>query len=178
MSKMVTVDGKSFDCYLENWQLKERIEELGKQITIDYSGFDLHLLIVLNGAYRFGADLSGCIDLPIKVSFVRLSSYLGTRSSGEVTVDEVRDLHLQGKDVLIVEDIVDTGTTLEFLLTLDAIQAAKSVKIASLLFKPTAYKKEFKLNYIGFEIPDLFVIGYGLDYNGLGRNLNDIYQLN
>ncbi len=174
---MVKLHDKYFETYIGHFDLQQRVKELGRQINHDYANQNLYLLIVLSGAYRFAADLSSELEITTEIGFIKLHSYSGTESTGLVSAQLPPSDDVKGKHVLIVEDIVDTGTTIEYLMGLPAIQAAKSVKIASLLFKPDAYKKEYPIHYQGFEIPNLFVVGYGLDYNGLGRNLNDIYQL-
>ncbi len=174
---MVKLHDKYFESYIGHFDLQQRIKELGQQINHDYANQDLYLLVVLSGAYRFAADLSAAITLHTEIGFIKLHSYSGTESTGLVTAQLPPSDDVHGKNVLIVEDVVDTGNTIDYLMQLPAIQAAKSVKIASLLFKPEAYMKNYPIDYQGFEIPNLFVVGYGLDYNGLGRNLNDLYQL-
>lgn len=174
---LVNLHDKFFEPYLAHADLQKRIGEMAVQINSDFDGEELYLLVVLSGAYRFAADLSAGIKLKTEVGFVKVSSYIGIESSGEFNVHLAVTDDLKGKNVLVIEDIVDTGNTLEYLLQMPALQGAKSVKIASLLFKPEAYKKEYKVHYQGFSVPNLFVVGYGLDYKGLGRNLNEIYQL-
>ncbi|MES2628888.1 MAG: hypoxanthine phosphoribosyltransferase [Bacteroidota bacterium] len=174
---VVKLHDKYFESYIGSFDLQLRVKELGAQINDEYANQELYLLIVLSGAFRFAADLSAQLHQNTEIGFIKLHSYSGTESTGLVTAQLPPSEDIRGKHVLIVEDIVDTGTTIEYLMGLEGIQAAKSVKIASLLFKPEADKKDFPVHYIGFEIPNLFVVGYGLDYNGLGRNLNDIYQL-
>ena len=174
---MIRLHDKFFEPYIGHFDLQQRIKELGAQICADYHAEDIYLLVVLSGAYRFAADLSASINLNTEIGFVKISSYAGLSNTGSMATHLPIVDDLTGKNVLLVEDIVDTGNTLEHLLQLPALQVAKSVKIASLLFKPDAYKKQYFIHYQGFVISDLFVVGYGLDYNGLGRNLNDIYQL-
>lgn len=174
---MVKLHDKYFEPYIGHFDLQQRIKELGAEIGHDYATGELYLLVVLSGAYRFAADLSANLSLTMEIGFIKLHSYSGTESTGLVTAQLPPSEDLEGKNVLIVEDVVDTGNTIEYLMNLPSLQAAKSVKIASLLFKPDAYKKKYPIHYQGFAISNLFVVGYGLDYNGLGRNLNDIYQL-
>jgi hypoxanthine phosphoribosyltransferase len=153
-------------------QIQERIRELGAQITQDYKGKQPHLICVLNGAFIFMADLVRRIDLPVSLDFLALSSYGDdTKTSGEVEL--VKDLRypISGKDVIVVEDIVDTGITLNYLMHyLDARRPA-SVKIAALLSKPARRRIEVPIHYLGFEIEDAYVYGYGLDRAQYDRNL-------
>lgn len=174
---VIQVKDKSFVRYIDRDKIWQRVSELSKEIEKDYADKNPLLLCVLNGSFMFAADLFHTIDIPIEASFVKLKSYEGTSSSGNVTValglqDKVKDRH-----VLIVEDIVDTGRTLhDFLPQLQSEQPA-SVKIVSFLSKPSARKFQIDIQYVGFEIPDKFVVGYGLDYDGQGRNLTHLYQL-
>lgn len=174
---MVRLLDKYFEPYIGHFDLQQRIKELGAQIDADYANKELYLLVVLSGAYRFASDLSAALHSPLEIGFIKLHSYSGTESTGVITAQLPPSDDVAGKDVLIIEDIVDTGNTVEYLMGLDSLKTAKSVKIASLLFKPDAYKKEHQIHYQGFVIPNLFVVGFGLDYNGAGRNLNEIYQL-
>lgn len=177
MSKVVQLHDLFFEPYISHFDLQQRIKELGNEISHDYANNRLYLLVVLSGAYRFAADLSGALQLETEIGFIKLHSYSGTSSTGVIHAQLPPSEDLKDKHVLIIEDVVDTGNTLEYLMGLEVLKAAKSVKIASLLFKPDAYKKDYPIHYQGFEIPDHFVVGYGLDYNGLGRNLNDLFQL-
>jgi len=174
---VIKLHDKFFESYLSHEELTKRIREMGEEIERDYAGEELYLLVVLSGAWRFAAELSANIKLDTRIGFVKISSYSGTASSGKCEVQLPVNEEVEGKHVVVIEDIVDTGNTLEFVMQLSALQKAKSVKIASLLFKPEAYKRNYEVHYKGFSVPNLFVVGYGLDYNGLGRNLNDIYQL-
>ncbi|PZA07084.1 MULTISPECIES: hypoxanthine phosphoribosyltransferase [unclassified Meiothermus] len=153
-------------------QIQARIRELGARITQDYKGKQPHLICILNGAFIFMADLVRQIDLPLSMDFLALSSYNNdTKTSGEVEL--VKDLRypISGKDVIVVEDIVDTGITLNYLLHyLDARQPA-SVRIAALLSKPARRRVEVPIHYLGFEIEDAYVYGYGLDRAQYDRNL-------
>jgi hypoxanthine phosphoribosyltransferase len=152
--------------------LQARIQELGRQITNDYFGRDLLLVCVLKGAVFFLSDLARQIDLPLAVDFIAASSYAGgTKSTGEVRILKDLDCSLKGKDVLIVEDIVDTGLTLSYLCDLFARRSARSIAVVTLLDKPERREKAVKIDYVGFEIPNAFVVGYGLDYDERYRNL-------
>lgn len=168
---------KEFVPFIKSDELQKRIESLGLELTNDYKGKRPVFLGVLNGCFRFVADLIQHVDLSCEVSFIKLSSYSGTESTGNVKALTGMPLNLEGRDIIVVEDIVDTGTTIEYLVDTILPHNPASIKIATLLYKPEAYKKEVSIDYIGFEIPNLFVVGYGLDYDEMGRNLNEIYQI-
>jgi hypoxanthine phosphoribosyltransferase len=153
-------------------QIQQRINELGAQITKDYEGQPLHLICVLNGAFIFMADLVRAIDLPLSLDFMSVSSYgSGTMSSGEVKLVKDLDQSLQGKHILFVEDIVDTGLTINYLLKYLESRGPLSIKVVSLLSKPARRKVEVPIEYLGFEIEDAFVYGYGLDVDHIYRNI-------
>ncbi|WP_339876273.1 hypoxanthine phosphoribosyltransferase [uncultured Algoriphagus sp.] len=173
----VKLKDKEFEIFLSNENIDFRISELGSAITQDFSGQELILVGVLNGSFVFIADLCRKIDLQISTSFIKMSSYLGTESTGTVRSILGLEEKIEGKNVLIVEDIVDTGISMDYLLkALSALNPAK-LSIVTLLHKPDAFQFNYTIDYVGFEIPNKFVVGYGLDYDGLGRNLPDIYQL-
>jgi hypoxanthine phosphoribosyltransferase len=134
-------------------------------------------LVVLNGSFMFAADLLKEVTIPCEISFIKVASYHGTSSTGNVTELIGLTEDITGRTVVIVEDIVDTGITLERLMNVLTRKKVKQIKIATVLLKPQSYKKEFKVDYVGIEIPNDFVVGYGLDYDGLGRNLKEIYVL-
>lgn len=153
-------------------QIAARIHELGQAITADHAGGAPHLICVLNGAFIFMADLVRAIDLPISMDFLAVSSYGNeTRSSGEVALVKDLRLPIAGKDVIIVEDIVDTGITLDYLISYLEARRPASVKVAALLSKPSRRQVEVPIHYLGFEIADAYVYGYGLDRAQLDRNL-------
>ena len=153
-------------------ELKEIVKELGKKITEDYKGKNLFLITVLKGAVVFLGDLMRAIEIPCEIEFMVLSSYgSGTTSTGSVKIVKDIDLPLEGKDVLIVEDILDTGFTLSFLVDLLKSRNPKSIEICTLLDKPDRRKVEISAKYTGRKIPDEFVVGYGLDYDEKYRNL-------
>jgi hypoxanthine phosphoribosyltransferase len=153
-------------------QLQARVRELGQQITRDYAGKNLHLLGVLKGACVFLSDLMRAIDLPMSLDFIGISSYgASTKSSGEVRITKDLDVSLAGKDVLVVEDIIDTGLTLNYMVNIFKSREVNSLQIAALLDKPDRHKIEVDAQYIGFTIPNHFVVGYGLDVGELYRNL-------
>lgn len=173
----VTVHDKRFTIYLKEEEIQKKIKELAEQINKDYEGKKPLFIAILNGSFMFAADLFKNITIEAEISFIKLVSYKGMKSSGNVITAIGLDQELYDRDVIIVEDIVDTGKTLtEFLPKLQHHQPS-SLKIASLLHKPEAMQHPLQIDYIGFSIPNKFVVGYGLDYDGLGRNLNQIYQL-
>ena len=153
-------------------KIAERVKELGKQISSDYEGKSVHLVCVLKGAYTFLADLARAMDVPVTLDFLAVSSYNeGTSTSGEVRLTKDLDSSLEGKDVIIVEDIADTGLTLRYLYNMLQRRGPNSLKIVALLSKPSRREIEIPVDYVGFEIPDRFVVGYGLDVDQKYRNL-------
>ena len=160
-------------------EIAYRIEALGKAITKDFENEELVVICVLKGAFIFCSDLIKKINCPLSLEFISLSSYGdSTNSSGNVRFEMDITANIEGKNVLIIEDIVDTGLTIKTLLEMLAVRKPKSVKLASLLFKPVKLKHKVTIDYLGFEIEDKFVIGYGLDYAGRYRELPYIGILN
>jgi hypoxanthine phosphoribosyltransferase len=156
-------------------QIQDRIREMGKEIAADYAGREPHLVGVLKGACTFMTDLAQAIDLPLTLDYIAVSSYgAATKSSGEVKLVKDLDQGLDGRDLLVVEDIVDTGLTLNYLLNVLRARGPRTLKVACLLSKPSRRLVEIPVDYIGFSIEDRFVVGYGLDYNEKYRNLKDI----
>ena len=175
---VVTVQGERFRRYLSAERIQERVAEMGRTITRDYVDTTPILVSVLNGAFMYTSDLMRAIDTDCEIDFIKLSSYGDAKvSSGEVHELKSVDADLEDRDVLIVEDIVDTGLSMEFMKGRLAEHDPASLRVATLLHKPTATQPDLRLDYVGFRIPDLFVIGYGLDYGQLARNLSDIYIL-
>ena len=157
---------------IDRTRLQARVREMGQQITRDYAGKNLHLVGVLKGACVFLSDLMRSIDLPLSVDFIGISSYgASTKSSGEVRITKDLDVSLAGKDVLVVEDIIDTGLTLNYMVNIFRSREVNSLAIAALLDKPGRHEIEVEAKYIGFTIPNHFVVGYGLDVGELYRNL-------
>jgi hypoxanthine phosphoribosyltransferase len=155
--------------------IQARVLEMGAEIARDYAGREPHLVGVLKGAFTFMTDLCRAIDLPLTLDFIAVSSYgPATKTTGEVQLVKDLDTGLDGRDLLVVEDIVDTGLTLNYLLKVLRARGPKSVKVAALLSKPARRLVETPVDYTGFTIPDTFVVGYGLDYNERYRNLRDI----
>jgi len=174
---MIQIKDKRFVPFIKEPELLQRVSALGLQITKDYRGSSPLLIGIMNGAFMFLSDLAKHIDLPVELSFVKISSYESMASTGTIRPLIGLDTALAGRDVIIVEDIVDTGLSMSYILEMVQKSKPKSLQIATLLLKPEALKKNIEARYIGFEIPNKFVVGYGLDYDGLGRNLKEIYQL-
>ena len=173
----IKLHDKEFDIYLSEETIQQKVRDLAAAINKDYADKHPLFIAILNGSFMFAADLFKHLTIPAEISFIKLASYKGMKSSGQVITAIGLDVELHGRDVIIVEDIVDTGKTLHnFLPKLQHHQPA-SLRIASLLNKPEATQFPLDIAYTGFVIPDKFVVGYGLDYDGLGRNLKEIYQL-
>lgn len=173
----IQVLNKTFEPYLKEAAIQEKITELAGQLNKDYEGKRPLFLSILNGSFLFTADLFKQITIEAEVSFIKLASYKGTSSTGNVITAIGLDTNVKDRHIVILEDIIDTGKTLHhYLPQLDSMQPA-SVKIAVLLNKKEALQYPVKVDYACFDIPNKFVVGYGLDYDGLGRNSKDIYQL-
>ena len=173
----IQIHDKEFEILLENDTISKRTRLIGIQLNVDYENRCPIFIGVLNGSFLFMADLLKEVNISCEVGFIRVASYHGTESSGKIKEAFGLPDELKGKDVILVEDIVDTGFTLKYILEKVHAQNPASVTVCSMLFKPAALKEEIEeLTYVGFEIPNEFVVGYGLDYDGLGRNLKDIYR--
>ncbi|HLU84214.1 MAG TPA: hypoxanthine phosphoribosyltransferase [Vicingaceae bacterium] len=173
----ITIKDKTFKPYISAEDLQNAIQKVATTINQDYKGKSPIFIGVLNGSFMFMSDLLKEINLQCTVSFVKLASYEGTSTTGKINELIGLNEDLQGQDIILVEDIVDTGNTLVKLYEILQNKKVNSIKIASLLFKPEAYHKPYPIDYIGKEIPNAFVLGYGLDYDGYGRNLSSIYVL-
>ncbi|MBC7746317.1 MAG: hypoxanthine phosphoribosyltransferase [Flavobacterium sp.] len=173
----IQIDNKDFNLLIEYDQIKKRTRLIGIQLNVDYDNRVPVFIGVLNGSFLFLADLIKEVTISSEVTFVKVSSYEGEKNSGKIKLELGLQMDLKDRDVIIVEDIVDTGATLRFLIDKISEQHPSSVAVCTLLLKPKMLKEAIKeITYVGFEIPDEFVVGYGLDYNGLGRNLKDIYR--
>jgi hypoxanthine phosphoribosyltransferase len=176
MSRIQVLD-KTFEVYLDAETIQSGVREMAAQISADYQGKRPVFLSILNGSFLFTADLLRNLTIDPEVSFIKLASYKGMRSTGSITTAIGLEVDLAGRDVILLEDIVDTGNTLyQFLPHLQQQQPA-SIRIATLLHKAEATRHPLMLDYVGFVIPNKFVVGYGLDYDGWGRQYNAIYQL-
>jgi hypoxanthine phosphoribosyltransferase len=174
---IIRVHDKQFEPYLTAHEIHTRIKVLAAQLDKDYAGKKPLFIAILNGSFIFAADLFKELNIDAEICFIKLASYKGTKSSGQVITAIGLDTDLFDREVVIVEDIVDTGKTLsEFLPQLRHQQPA-SMKIVALLHKPEATVFPIPIDYLGFAIPNKFVVGYGLDYDGLGRNIREIYKL-
>lgn len=173
----IQVNDKIFVPFLKAETIQDEIKVLAKQLNNDYQGKKVIFVAILNGAFMFAADLLKEINLDCEITFVKVSSYKGSTSTGRV--DELIGLNsdLADKDVIIVEDIVDTGITIDKIHKLIELQLPKSLKICTLLYKKEAHQGRVDPDYVAFEIENKFVVGYGLDYDEAGRNLKEIYQI-
>lgn len=173
----IRVLDKTFEPFLSEEVIQQRISALALQISQDYMGKKPLFIGILNGSFMFAADLFRQVTTSSTISFIKLVSYKGTSSSGTVITSIGLEEDLNEKDIILIEDIVDTGKTMStFIPSLQKL-GPTSIKICTLLHKPDALQYPLDIDYIGFNIPDKFVVGYGLDYDGLGRNLKEIYQL-
>jgi len=174
---VIQVLDKSFEEFITRDEIDREIKSLGKTLNETYAGKEVVFLAVLNGAFMFASDLMKEVDLDCEISFVKMSSYQGTTTTGKV--EELIGLYtdIRGKYVVILEDIVDTGFTIDKIISLLEDKGAQSIEVCTLLYKPDAFKGVKKPDFVGFSIPNAFVVGYGLDYNEKGRNLDAIYQI-
>ncbi len=176
--KSIKVHDKIFKPYIEEKELQKIVKKVALEIYEDYKDKTPVFIGVLNGVFMFFADLLKYYPGDCEVAFLQMSSYSGTQSTGVVYKKMDLTKEVKNRHIILMEDIVDTGNTIASLFEyFQNTQRPKSVKVASLLIKPEVYNKEFKIDYVGIEIPDKFVLGYGLDYDELGRNLKDLYQL-
>jgi len=173
----ITVLDREFSEYITEDEIQSRITAMAEKISEDLKDKDVLFLGILNGSFLFAADIFRQIKLNAQISFIKLASYEGTGSSGKIKELIGWNEDISGKTVVVLEDIVDTGSTLERIIGELTLRKASEVKICTLLFKPGAYTRDIPIDYIGFEIPNSFVVGYGLDYDGYGRNLTSIYKI-
>lgn len=174
---IIQVHDKKFIPYLSAAQIEEQVQRVASEINRDYKNKFPLFIAILNGAFIFASDLFKQVTVESEISFIKLASYKGIKSTGKVVTAIGLDADLHNRHVIIIEDIVDTGKTLHQFLPQLEHQHPASLKIAALLHKPDAMVYPIKVDYLGFNIPHKFVIGYGLDYDGLGRNIKEIYQL-
>ncbi len=176
-ASQIHLHDKTFVPYLDEAAIGQAVASMAQQMNTDYAGRTPLVVVVLNGAFVFGAELFKQLRFDCEVAFIRVSSYRGTASTGEVKEQMPLGADVAGRDVILIEDIVDSGLTMDNLRQRITEAGASSVALCTLLFKPDAFQGLYDLKYVGIEIPDRFVVGYGLDYDGLGRNLPAIYQL-
>lgn len=174
---MIEIEDKNFEEFLSADEIQSIVKRLAEELSQDFAGKELLILGILNGSFLFVADLVKHLKFDLKVSFAKFASYEGTSSTGQVRDLIGMDADLTDQHVLIVEDIVDSGTTLAHIMNILKDKNAASVRVATLFFKPQAYQQDLPIHYVGREIPNLFVVGYGMDYQGKGRNLTGLYQL-
>lgn len=175
--KEVQLKDKRFRIDTSSETILKNVGRIAAEINADLVGKKPLFLVVLNGAFMFASDLMKNINIDCEISFVKLASYQGTQSTEKVKELIGLNEDLKGRTVVVVEDIVDTGITMEGIIADLQNRGVVDLRIATLLYKPMAFQKEYKIDYIGMEIPNDFIVGYGLDYDGLGRNLQAIYKI-
>ncbi len=174
---VITVNNKDFVPYLDASEIQKQVQRIADEINRDYKGKRPLFIAILNGSFMFASDLFKLIEIEAEINFIKLASYKGTKSTGNVVTSIGLDESLKDKHVIILEDIVDTGKTLHEFLPQLINQQPASLKIAALLHKPEALVHDIRIDYLGFNVPNKFLLGYGLDFDGLARNLKEIYQL-
>ena len=177
MYQKIKIHDKHFSVFIKNTKILKEIKRIASELNARLKDNDVIFLIALNGSFMFASELLKHIDIICEISFIKVSSYSGKNTTGNVKNVIGINENLKNKTVVIIEDIVDTGITAEFLMNEISKYEPNDVILTTLFFKPSCFKKNVKIDYVGMEIPDDFIIGFGLDYNGLGRNLNDIYKL-
>ena len=175
MGKTIVIHDKRFTKFISSAKIELALGRIANRINKEYKNKCPVFISVLNGSFLFTADLLKKIKIECEVSFIKLASYSGTKSAGSIRELIGLGGNLKGRNVIVLEDIVDSGNTIERVIAELKKYDPASVKIATLFFKPKAYKKKIKIDYVRITIPEDFIVGYGLDYNGLGRNLNDVY---
>jgi len=175
--EVVEVKDKVFKKFISRERIDDVVATIACRINADYAGRNPLLLGILNGAFIFAADLIRELDIPCQISFVKYASYAGTKSTEEIKELIGLNEEIRGRHIIVVEDIVDSGLTMDYLLKELQKYQPLSVSLACFCLKPEAFQKSFQIDYLGMEIPNDFVVGYGLDYDGYGRNLPEIYKL-
>jgi hypoxanthine phosphoribosyltransferase len=174
---LIQVLDKQFVPFISEETIQHKIKDLAAQLDKDYAGKKPLFIAVLNGSFIFASDLFKALKIEAEICFIKLASYKGTKSTGHVITSIGLDANVTGRDVIILEDIIDTGKTMHSFLPQILNQQPSSLKVAVLLHKPDATEYDVKIDYCCFSIPNKFVLGYGLDYDGFGRNIPEIYQL-
>jgi hypoxanthine phosphoribosyltransferase len=175
--ELIRVHDKQFKPFIPAEKINEEIRRVAAEINRDYAGKRPLFIAILNGSFMFAADLFKEVNIEAEICFIKLASYKGIKSTGQVITAIGLDVDLVGRDIIVIEDIVDTGNTLSKFLPQLHHHHPASLKIAALLHKPEAMTHPIPIDYLGFSVPNKFLLGYGLDYDGLGRNIKEIYQL-
>lgn len=175
--EIIQIKDKQFKLSIPSEQILEAVKEVGEQMNRDLADKNPLFICVLNGAFMFAGDLMKVVNIPCEITFIKLSSYEGLYTTG--TVKEVMGLNesVVGRNIVIVEDIVDTGITMDKIITSLQSKGANEILVSTFLQKPDALQRDIKVDYVAMKIPNEFIVGYGLDYDGYGRNLKDIYTL-
>ncbi|MDU1905440.1 MAG: hypoxanthine phosphoribosyltransferase [Dysgonomonas sp.] len=175
--KSVKIRDKEFDLFISEAEILKSIDRIAERMNKDLEGKNPLFVCILNGSFMFASELMKRVNIPSEISFVRMASYQGTQSTGKIKEIYGLEENISGRTVVIIEDIVDTGYTMSLILEQLTGENPEEIKIATLLFKPDALKTDVKLDYVALEIPSDFIVGFGLDYDGYGRNLADIYKI-
>lgn len=177
MEKIITLHDKQFSPFIESEEIQRITDSVAAKINKDMEGKNPLFIVVLNGAFMFAADLLKRVTCNCEVSFIKLSSYSGTKTTNVVREIIGLDESVKGRTIILIEDIIDTGITMANAIGKFKHMGADDVRIATLVFKPNAFQKDYPIDYIGMNIPNDFIVGYGLDYDGIGRNLPCIYKI-
>lgn len=177
MSEIIQVGDKKFVKYISHEKIQEAVKAVAAKVNKEYENDTPLIIFVLNGSIIFGADLLKNLTINCNVSCIRVKSYVGTESTSDVRQVLGLEENVEGRRVLIVDDIIDTGNTYEYLVNMFSKLKVKDIKLAALTYKPESYHKPYPVDFVGMEIPKKFIVGYGMDYDELGRNLPDIYQV-
>jgi hypoxanthine phosphoribosyltransferase len=177
MTHQIQINDKHFFLAFSEKEIMDAIRLVALQIELDVKNLQPLFICVLNGAFMFASDLLKCLDFPCEITFVRFESYEGTSTTGRVKEIQGLTENIENRHVIILEDVIDSGLTISYILERISAQRPASVRVASLLFKPAALRKDVKPDYAALIIPDYFIVGYGLDYDGWGRNLRNIYKI-
>lgn len=177
MKDSVKIKDKEFDLFIPYEKINNSIKDVAEKINKDLEGKNPLFICILNGSFMFAADLMKYVTIPSEITFVRVASYRGTKSTGALKEIYGLEEEIKGRTIVVIEDIVDTGNTMSLVLDQLKCDEPEDVKVATLLFKPNALEVDVKLDYVALEIPNDFIVGYGLDYDGYGRNLTDIYKI-
>lgn len=177
MKNKVKILDKEFEPFIGAGDIDQKVQDLAGLINREYHNKELVILGILNGAFCFASAIVRKLEIDCMISFIKVASYEGISSTGKMKKLLGLDIELQGKDVLVIDDIIDSGLTMKYVVSLLEAERPASLKIASLLIKNTGLEKDLPIHYVGFKIPDKFVVGFGLDYKGHGRQLKNIYRL-